>query len=384
MRESITLGRVAGIRIGLNWSWLVVFALIVWTLSQSIFPNQNPGLTDGEYVAMGAFAAFFFFLSILLHELGHALQARRDGMEIDGITLWLFGGVARFKGMFPSAGAEFRIAIAGPLVSLLLGGLFAIAAWLLDLPETVDGVAAWLGYINLLLLVFNLLPALPLDGGRVLRSILWQARGDFRWATTVSAWVGRAFGYLFIAGGIALVIWESAFSGLWLVFIGWFLLQAAGAEDRYLLVRQALSGLRVRDLMVREPVTTSPDLTLGQFMDELVWHRRYTTYPVTENGRAVGLLPFRCVAEVPRQEWDSRHVRDCMLPREAVPVVDPDDELIDAAAELSESDVNRALVLEGDELVGLLSATDVSRALEMRRRLAGAEKGDRGALRPSL
>ena len=384
MRDSLTLGRIAGIRIGLNWSWLVVFALIVWTLSQSIFPSQNPGLTDGEYVAMGAFAAFFFFLSILLHELGHAVQARRDGMEIDGITLWLFGGVARFKGMFPSAGAEFRIAVAGPLVSLALGGAFAIAAWQLDLPESVDGVAAWLGYINLMLLVFNLLPALPLDGGRVLRSILWQARGDFRWATIVSAWVGRAFGYLFIAGGIGLVIWESAFSGLWLVFIGWFLLQAAGAEDRYLLVRQAFSGLHVRDLMVREPVTTSPDLTLGEFMDELVWHRRYTTYPVMDNGRAVGLLPFRCVAEVPRREWDSRHVRDCMLPREAVPVVDPDDDLIDAAAELSESDVNRALVLEGEALVGLLSATDVGRALEMRRRLvAPTQSSDRDAPRPS-
>ena len=173
----------------------------------------------------------------------------------------------------------------------------------------------------------------------MLRSALWQARDDFRWATRVSAWVGRVFAYLFIAAGIALVIWESAFSGLWLVFIGWFLLQAAGFEDRYLLARQALAGLHVRDLMVREPVTTSPDVTLGEFMDELVWHRRYTTYPVTENGRAVGLLPFRCVAEVPRREWDTRRVRDCMLPREAVPVVDPDDDLIDAAAELSDSDV---------------------------------------------
>lgn len=372
MRDSLTLGRIAGIRIGVNWSWLVVFALIVWTLSQSIFPNQNPGLGDNEYIGMGIAAAVLFFLSILFHELGHAFEARREGMEIDGITLWLFGGVARFKGMFPSAGAEFRIAIAGPLVSLLLGLAFALSAWLIALPETVDGVSAWLGYINLSLLVFNLLPALPLDGGRVLRSILWHLKGDFRWATRIAAWVGRAFGYVFVAGGIALVIFQSAFSGLWLVFIGWFLLQAAGAEDRYLLARQALSGLHVRDLMVREPVTTSPDVTLGEFMDDLVWHRHYTTYPVMEDGRAVGLLPFRCVAEVPRSEWDTRRVRDCMLPLEHVPVVEPDDELIDAAAELSEGEVNRALVLRGGALVGLLSGTDVGRALEMRRRLSRA------------
>ena len=375
MRDSITLGRIAGIRFGVNWSWLVVFALIVWTLSQQIFPRQNPGLGDNAYIAMGAVAALLFFLSLLMHEFGHALVARREGMTIDGITLWLFGGVARFRGMFPSAGAEFRIAIAGPLVSALLGGIFAALAWRVGLPEVVDGVAAWLGYINLTLLVFNLLPALPLDGGRVLRSALWQARGDFRWATRLAAWVGRGFGYVFIAGGIGLAIFQDSFSGIWLVFIGWFLLQAAGAEDRYLLARQALGGVRVRDLMVREPVTTSPDVTLGEFMDELVWHRRYTTYPVAENGRAVGLLPFRCVAEVPRREWDERRVRDVMLPRERVPVVSPDDELIDAAADMAESEVNRALVLDGETLVGLLSGTDVGRALEMRRRLATTTAG---------
>jgi len=376
MRDSITLGRIAGIRVGVNWSWLVVFALIVWTLSQQIFPRQNPGLGDNAYIAMGAVAALLFFLSLLLHEFGHAFVARHEGMKIDGITLWLFGGVARFRGMFPTAGAEFRIAIAGPLVSALLGGVFVALAWRVGLPEVVDGVAAWLGYINLTLLVFNLLPALPLDGGRVLRSALWQARGDFRWATRLAAWVGRGFGYAFIAGGIGLAIFQDSFSGIWLVFVGWFLLQAAGAEDRYLLARQALGGVRVRDLMVRDPVTTSPDVTLGEFMDELVWHRRYTTYPVTEDGRAVGLLPFRLVAQVPRREWDERRVRDVMLPRERVPVVSSEDELIDAAADMAESEVNRALVLDGEALVGLLSGTDVGRALEMRRRLVAATTGE--------
>jgi len=366
VRDSLTIGRIAGIRIGINWSWLVVFALIVWTLATGIFPETNPGLGDGTYVAMAIVAALFFFTSLLLHELGHAWQARRDGMEIEGITLWLFGGVAKFKGMFPSAGAEFRIAVAGPLVSLLLGALFVVVAVVGDLPATVDGVAAWLGYINLTLLVFNLLPALPLDGGRVLRSALWQLRGDFAWATRISAAIGRAMGYIFIGGGVALLIFLNAFSGAWLAFIGWFLLQAAGAEDRYLATRQALQGLRVRDLMVRDPVTTRADVTLGEFMDDVVWNRRYTTYPVTDDGRAVGLLPFRCVAGVPRRDWETRTVGECMLPREAVPVVAADDELIDAAAELAEDGVNRALVLDGDRLVGLLSITDVARALEMR------------------
>ena len=366
MQDSFTIGRVSGISIGVNWSWLVVFALIVWTLATGIFPSTNPGLDDGTYVGMALVAALLFFTSLLLHELGHAFEARREGMEIEGITLWLFGGVAKFKGMFPSAGAEFRIAVAGPLVSLLLGLLFLAVAFAVGRPREVDGVAAWLGYINLTLLVFNLLPALPLDGGRVLRSALWQARGDFGWATRIAAAVGRAMGYLFIAGGIVLLIFLNAFSGVWLAFMGWFLLQAAGAEDRYMLTRNALGGLRVRDLMVRDPVTTHPELTLAEFMDDVVWTRRFTTYPVTEDGRAVGLLPFRCVAEVPRAEWDRRRVRDCMLPLEQVPVVGEDDDLMDAAAELSEHHVRRALVLAGDRLVGLLSVTDVARALEMR------------------
>ena len=367
MNDSFTLGRIAGIRVGVNWSWLVVFALIVWTLSESIFPRMNPGLSDGTYVGMAIAAALLFFVSLLMHEYGHALVARREGMEIDGITLWLFGGVARFKGMFPSAGAEFRIAIAGPIVSLALGVLFVLFAWLAPSPEAVDGAAAWLGYINLTLLVFNLLPALPLDGGRVLRSALWAARNDFALATRVAAWVGRAFGYLFIAVGLGMFIFQGAFSGAWLAFIGWFLLQAAGAEDRYLLARQALSGLRVRDLMVRDPVTARPDMTLGDFTDEVLSQRRHTTYPVVEDGRALGLLPFRCVAEVPRREWDTRLVRDCMIPRDRVPVVNEMDDAIDAAAELSDGDVNRALVLDGDRLAGLLSVTDVARALQIRR-----------------
>ncbi len=365
VHASFELGRIAGIRIGVNWSWLVVFALITWTLASAVFPDQNPGLSKGAYVAMAIAAALLFFTSLLAHELGHALQARRDGMEIDGITLWLFGGVARFKGMFPSAGAEFRIAVAGPLVSLTIGVVFVLVAWAVSLPEAVDGVAAWLGYINLTLLVFNLLPALPLDGGRILRSALWHARGDFARATTISASIGRGFGFLMIGAGLFLFIFESSFSGAWLAFIGWFLLQAAGSEARYLATRAALGGLRVRDLMVREPVTVGPDLTLGEFMDEVAWSRRFTTYPVVEDSHTLGLLPFRCVAEVPRAEWDERRVRDCMLPREQVPVLREDEELIDALAKLSEAEVRRAFVLDGDRLAGFLSISDLARALEV-------------------
>jgi Zn-dependent protease/CBS domain-containing protein len=367
VNPTFQLGQIAGIRIGINWSWLIVFALIVWSLAAAVFPSQNPGLSDGEYVAMAVVAAVLFFASLLLHELGHALQARRDGVEIEGINLWLFGGVAQFKGGFPSAGAEFRIAIAGPLVSLALGVLFVLVAALAGLPNAIDGVVAWLGFTNLILLAFNLLPALPLDGGRVLRSALWYLRGDLQWATWVASGVGRGFGFLLVGLGLFMLIAEGTFSGAWLAFVGWFLLQAATAEARYVATEQALDGLRVRDLMIREPITVDADLTLGQFMDDVAWSRRYTTYPVLEHGHPVGLLAFRSVASVTRDEWNTRRVRDAMVPLEEVPLLTEAEPAIDALAELSTSDVNRGLVVADDRLAGFLSITDVARALEVGR-----------------
>jgi Zn-dependent protease len=226
------LGRIAGIRVGVNWSWVIIFALIAWSLESTVFPDQDPHLSKTTYVVMGLVAAFLYIVSLLLHEIGHALQARREGIEIDGITLWLFGGVTQFKGTFGSPGAEFRIAIAGPGVSLVLGGLFVGIAELVRSPVEVNGVAAWLGYANLILFVFNMLPALPLDGGRIFHAFLWWRKHDFVSATHIAAGVGRAFGYILIAGGLALAFTSSTWGGIWFVFIGWFLVQAATAEDR--------------------------------------------------------------------------------------------------------------------------------------------------------
>jgi Zn-dependent protease/CBS domain-containing protein len=364
---NITLGRIGGVEVRINWSWLVIFALIVWSLADGVFPSQNPGLSDGVHLAMAIVAALLFFASLLLHELGHAWQARREGLEIDGITLWLFGGVSQFKTRFPSAGAEFRIAVAGPLVSLVLGVGFVLIA-LAGLPSAVDGVAAWLGYINLALLAFNLIPALPLDGGRILRAALWQARGDLGWATQVAAGIGQGFGYLFIGLGIAMFIFQGSFSGAWLAFIGWFLLQAAGAEARYVATEAALGGLRVRDLMVRDPVTVNGELTVGQFMDDVARSRRFTTYPVVDAGRPIGLLAFSSVAAVPRSEWETRRVRDTMIPLDQVEQLAEDTTAVEALTALSSPTSNRGLVLEHGHLAGLLSITDLARALEVRRR----------------
>ena len=371
MGDSFVLGRVLGIRIGVNWSWLIVAVLITWTLAAAVFPSENPGLSDGEYVAMGVVAAVLFFASILLHELGHAVQARRDRVEIEGITLWVFGGVAKFAGRIPSAGAEFRITLAGPLVSLVLGLLFSGLAMVAGLPQAVDGVAAWLGYINLALLVFNLLPAFPLDGGRLLRALLWRRSGDLARATAWAAGVGRALAFGMIGVAVVLFVAGGIFPGVWLAFIGWFLLQAAGAEAQQVTVEERLAGLTVADLMSPDPVSVDADLPLGRFVDEVVWKERYTTYPVVEGGAPVGLLPFRAVAEAPRTDWDGIAVRDRMTPLADVPVLAPGEPLADALQRVAASELRRALVVDDGRLVGLLSISDLVRALELRPPAAG-------------
>ena len=310
---------------------------------------------------MAIVAAFLFFSSLLLHELGHALQARREGVEIEGITLWLFGGVASFKGMFPSAGAELRIALAGPAVSAALGAIFVGIAAALHQPLAVDGVAAWLGYINLLLLAFNMLPALPLDGGRVFRALLWRWKRDFASATRIAASVSRGFAYAMIGLGLLALIFGGSWSGAWLAFLGWFLLQASGVEARSLMLRDALGGLHVRDLMVRTPVVVTADSTLAEFMDDVAFRHRFTTYPVIENGRVIGLLPFACVARVPRSAWEQTRVRDCLVPRAKVPIVREDEDLIHALDQMNTGGINRALVMDDGTLEGLLSITDVVR-----------------------
>ncbi len=363
MRSTFRLGRFAGIDIGVNWTWLLIFGLIVWSLSQSVFPDQNPGHSNNTYLAMAAIAAIAFFASLLGHELGHAIQARREGMEIEGITLWLLGGVAKFRGLFPSAGAEFRIAIAGPLVSLVLGGLFILIARA-NLPSAIDGVISWLGLWNLLLLVFNLLPALPLDGGRLLRSAIWHFKGDFVPATRFAAGIGRGFGYLLMAAGIALLIFEGPREGFWFVLVGFFLLQAAGSEARHAQARQALTDRRVGALMTPNPVSVDLDTTIRDFMEHVAWRRPYTTYPVMEGDRVVGLLVHRCADELPRAEWDAQRVGVCMIPLERVPLFSEEDSAESALARLTATRVSRGFVLDGDRLIGLVSLSDLARALE--------------------
>lgn len=360
MRSSVTVLRVRGVSISVHWSWALVFGILSWSLATVLFPAALPGLGHSAYVVMGIVTALLFFASIVLHELGHTFRALREGMRIDGITLWLFGGVAQFRDVFPSAGAELRIAIAGPAVSVVLALAFAAVA--LVVPEPVRAVAEYLASINAILLAFNLIPALPLDGGRVLRAWLWRREGSFAAATRSAARAGKAFGGLLVAIGAIGFVSGTAFSGLWLVLLGFFLYQAAQAEESFVLAREAFQGREVRDVMTPDPLVVSPGTKVADFLGQING-ARHSTYPVVEEGRPVGLVSLRQMTLLPEARRRDTRVGDVMRTGATAPVVAPDTSLVEALDAVWEA--GRVLVVDDGRLTGILSGRDVARAAEV-------------------
>jgi PDZ domain-containing secreted protein/Zn-dependent protease len=366
MTSSFTFMRIRGIEIGAHWSWLFVFVLVVYSLTTGVFPDSYPNLSDEAYVAMGITAASLFFVSILLHELGHAFTALNEGMKMEGITLWLFGGVARFSGMFPSPTAEFRVAIAGPLVTLAIGIVLWLSGWALDSlggPDALTGVVSYLAQINLIVLVFNLVPAMPLDGGRVLRSWLWRRQRSFSAATLSAARAGKLFGGALVLVGVLNLFGGGSTGGLWLVFLGWFLVQAAQAEVQYALVRQTLGERSLGDLMTPDPEVVSADLSIAEFLDRNLSIRAHSSYPVMDGDRVVGLVSLRQGGAVPAEERGTRTVRDEMTPLEEIPTGRPDEQIVDRFDDL-QSPPRRLLVLRDGGLAGIVSVTDALGAIE--------------------
>jgi Zn-dependent protease/CBS domain-containing protein len=369
MTESFSLGRLAGVRVGVNWSVLVIFTLIVLGLSAGRFPALHPGEEEVAYVVAGLVAGVMFFGSLLAHELAHAVVARRNGIEVDGITLWLFGGVAKLNGEPADPGADLRIAGVGPLVSVILAIVFAVVAAGLDalgLPGLVVGVVVWLAVINAVLAVFNLVPAAPLDGGRILRSLLWWRSGDRARAAIGAARSGRVFGWLLIALGVALALFGGGFGGIWLALIGWFITTAARAEEEHVRMGDALGAVQVAEVMTPSPVVVPAEASVQSFIDDWVFRHRHSTFPVVGVlGDPVGLVTLQQVKSVPAGQRMVTRLVDLALPIDEVVTVAPTDPLPDVLPRMSANPVGRALVMDGGRLVGILSPADVMRRLEV-------------------
>ncbi|MFE1248625.1 site-2 protease family protein [Streptomyces sp. NPDC058735] len=379
MRATFVLGRIAGIRVGVHWSVLFIFGVIAFGLSEGRLPETYPGRVWPVYWAAGLCTAVVFFASLLAHEVAHGVVARRNGVEVDDIVLWLLGGAARLKSEASGPGAELRIAGVGPLVSLLLGGLFALVTWLLDAVSAsgiVAEMAAWLAGINVLLAVFNVLPAAPLDGGRLLRAFLWWRTGDRLRATAGATAAGRVFGWGLVALGLVVFMRTGAFGGLWLSLIGWFLITAATAEGRQAQLRSVLAGVPVRDAMTPEPLTVPADSTVADLLSGGRYRYRHSAFPVTgHEGAPVGLVTLDSARAVPQAEARSVTVADVMVPLVETTVAGPDSPLADLLPRIEPGAEHRVLVVDDGRLVGILSLSDVSRTVTWLMNTAGRRDG---------
>lgn len=377
MRTSLTMGRIAGIEIGLNWSLAIAFILFTADLAGDQFPGDVPGYSGTAYTVAAIVTVLLFYASLLAHELGHALVARRLGTRVDGITLWLFGGVARLSGDSVSDSAELRITLVGPAITVLVAVLFVVIAAVLatfNLFPLLVEMLGWLARINFLLAAFNLIPAFPLDGGRVLRALVWRFTHDQVRATQIAAWLGRAFGVVLIAAGLFLAFTQASFiNGVWLGVLGWFLFSAAGSQELQTRLQRSLAGVRVGDVMTPDPVTAPDWITVSDFIARFASVHQATAYPVRDfNGQLSGLVSPHEIRSVAPQTQLSTQLRTIARPLTEVAIAHPQDLLTDVLQQLGDARAGYILVKDGDRLVGMASPEDIGRALDLAAVRAGS------------
>ena len=369
MSSSIRLGRLFGIDIGANWSLIFVFALIAWTVANQVLPVDVPGQPALAYWVAGAIGAVAFYACLLAHELAHALVARRKGVKVAGITLWLFGGVSQLDGEPKNAGAEALIAGVGPLTSLAVA-LIAFVLALLPFPPLVDDLLLWLALVNVALALFNLVPAFPLDGGRLLGAFFWWRQGTRQRGVHSAVRIGRVFAYLMIAFGVLLLFTGSVLNGVWIAFVGLFLLSAGSSEEAGTAIRGLLRSVPVSAAMT-SPVVTVPDwLTVDQFIESVAPQHRFTTYPVHDpSGQLTGIVRLGDLVRMPAPARAQERLRDRARPISEVPTTRPDEDLAALLQRIGPGLEQRVLVFDKGQLVGIVSPVDVARVLAVRQTL---------------
>ena len=373
--EGWHLGRIFGINIEINFTWLIIFGLILWTVSAGILPGAAPDASQTELWIIGAITTLLFFGSLLLHELAHSLMANRLGTEVSRITLFVFGGVSQMKSEPENPGAEFKIAIVGPLTSVALGVLFLGFFWFLrdvGVPRIWWSAMLWVGQINIALAVFNMLPGFPRDGGRVLRSALWNAWDNLDRATRVASSIGQGFGYLMIGLGFFAML-AGALTGLWFVALGWLLSSAAAGSYQQLQIRRALGDVYVHDLM-SSPVHTIPaEITLHEAAEDYFMRYNFTAFGVERDDGIAGIIRMEDLQKAPRDQWT--HLTVGEVAEEFDPekmTVNSDDEAVEAMMQMAQNDIGRLLVTDqSDGIIGIISHTDLQRLIRVKSGLGG-------------
>ncbi len=378
MPGSLRIGKIAGIDIYINVSWIIILVLLTVSLATGWFPQLYRGWSTATYWVVGFISAILLFVSVLLHELAHSLVARRRGVPVKNITLFIFGGVSNIEQEPKSPGVEFQITVVGPLTSILIG----VVCFLLWLPlrgtnSPLEGILFYLAVTNLLLGVFNLIPGFPLDGGRVLRSIIWKITGSLRQATRIASITGQIVAYLFIFWGIWQLFSGSVLNGIWLGFIGWFLLSAAQSANSQVMLESVLRGVTVGEVMNPTPTLVPANISLQQLVDQYFLPQGLRSALVMQADQLAGLITLSDIRHVPREQWGQVTVGHAMIPLERLHVVQPQQSLNDVLPLMAGRDVNQLPVVQNGAVVGVVSRDAIVHYLEVRRSLGlSAAKGD--------
>ncbi len=369
-RSSIKLFKIFGIEVGLNYSWFIIFALITFTLTTSFFPTSLPNASVAVYIVLGVITSILFFFSVLFHEISHSLVARKNGILIDKISLFVFGGVAQMTKEPDTPRAELLMAIAGPLFSIVLGALFGAVYFIFRYVYPVEFISVpvgYLAYINVLLGIFNLIPGFPLDGGRVLRAIIWYSTKDLRKSTRIAASVGEGFGFVLILIGIFLLFRGDWGNGLWLMFLGWFLHQAAAGSYEQVIISQSLSALKASDMMTKDIVSVSSTIHLDELVHEWFMRYRFGRFPVVDGDQIYGIVTIHDVKSIPRDEWSTKNVLDIIKPISPDEIISSDEHASTVLGRMSSKGITEFLVISEKKLVGIITKSDILRALKLQR-----------------
>lgn len=375
--KRITLFKLFGFAVRIDVSWGVVAVLITWSLAEGFFPLQYRDFSTLTYWLMGGTGALGLFASIIFHEISHSLVARRYELPIKGITLFVFGGVAEMDDEPERPKVEFLMAIAGPISSLLLGAGFYLAFLLgqrSGWPRPINGVIGYLSLINFFLAAFNLIPAFPLDGGRVLRSLLWGWKKDIQWATRIASMLGSGFGLLLLFLGGVNLLQGNGVGGIWQFLIGLFLRNAAKMSYQQVVMRNTLGGEPVGRLMRPDPVAVSPFTSLERLVEDYLYRYHFKTFPVVQDGKLVGCIDLEQIKALPRPEWRRLQVGDLMKRCPPEKMISPDLDAMQALAKMNREHVGRLWVAEGDRLVGMVSLKDLLRFLSIRAELKDSDR----------
>jgi Zn-dependent protease len=369
--NAFNLGKLFGIQFRLHYTWFIIFFLITVSLSWQIFPFSYPDWPFFLYWVMGVITSLLFFASVVAHELAHSLVGRANGIPVKSITLFIFGGVSLMTREAKKAKAELLMAGAGPACSLAIGGFFGLLLWLFTQGE-IEPLAAmslWLAYVNMMLAVFNLIPGFPLDGGRVLRSLLWRFTGNYRRSTQVATRVGQGVGFLFMAGGILIVFLSpfglSWFSGLWLVFIGWFLENAASVSYRQAQWREALQRFSALQVMTPDCAVVPPDITVSQLIQGYILASGRQCFLVADEGRLEGILVLNNIKSIPQRNWEVTQLKEIMAPVDKLRTAHPDQNALSILEQMDESEINQVPVVSGGGVIGLVTRDSLVRFLRI-------------------